>query len=167
MTIMKTTSYWLDSLRLAKFPLLSRNLRVDVVVVGGGITGITAAYLIKQAGYTVALLERGRCAHLDTGHTTAHLTCVTDKRLHQLVKDFGKDRARAVWEAGFAAIDQIVANIRAQSIRCEFKWVPGYLHAAFDGEAEKERKLLEKDAEMAQELGFSARFVESAPYLAD
>ena len=41
-------------------------------VVGGGITGLTAAYLLAAAGKSVALLERGRCAQAETGHTTAH-----------------------------------------------------------------------------------------------
>jgi monoamine oxidase len=57
---MKKGSLWLTS-TLPKFPRLTRNLTVDVVVVGGGITGITAAYLFKQRGHRVALLERGRC----------------------------------------------------------------------------------------------------------
>jgi hypothetical protein len=82
----------------------------------------------------VALLDRGHCGGVDTGHTTAHLTGVTDKRLHQLQDDFGKNNAQAAWHAGLAALDQIAANVRAENIDCEFKWVPGYLHAAPDGD---------------------------------
>jgi glycine/D-amino acid oxidase-like deaminating enzyme len=60
-------SYWLDTASIPKFSSLARDLRVDVVVVGGGITGITAAYLFKKSGVKVALLERQRCGHVDTG----------------------------------------------------------------------------------------------------
>jgi glycine/D-amino acid oxidase-like deaminating enzyme/nitrite reductase/ring-hydroxylating ferredoxin subunit len=161
---METTSYWLESAGLSKFPPLSRNITVDVVVIGGGITGITAAYLFKKAGCSIALLDRGHCGGVDTGHTTAHLTCVTDKRLHQLQNDFGKDNAQAVWHAGSAALDQIAANVRAEHINCDFKWVPGYLHVAPDGDIQKESALLKRDVEIARELGFSAEFVESVPY---
>jgi glycine/D-amino acid oxidase-like deaminating enzyme len=112
----------------------------------------------------VALLDRGHCGGVDTGHTTAHLTGVTDKRLHQLQDDFGKNNAQAAWHAGLAALDQIAANVRAENIDCEFKWVPGYLHAAPDGDIAKESALLENDAQVARELGFSAEFVESVPY---
>ena len=160
---MDTTSYWLDSTNIPRFGALAKDIKVDVVIVGGGITGTTAAYLLKQQGCTVALLERRRCAHIDTGHTTAHLTAVTDARLHKLVMRFGKERARAAWEAGFAAIDQIVTNTRTENIECEFKWAPGYLHAAA-GEGDRARRSLQRDAELAQEFGFQAEFVAEAPF---
>src|SRR6266850_4848653 len=91
--------YWSLSTQLPQFPSLSSDLEVDVVVIGGGLTGITAAYLFKKSGVKVALLERDRCAAADTGHTTAHLTYVTDERLSHLVKVFGRDGAQAFWEA--------------------------------------------------------------------
>jgi glycine/D-amino acid oxidase-like deaminating enzyme len=157
-------SYWLDTASFPKFPSLARDLRVDVVVVGGGITGITAAYLFKKSGHKVALLERQRCGHGDTAQTTAHLTCVTDKRLHALVSDFGKESTKAFWDAGFAAIDQVAAIIRNEKLQCDFKWVPSYLHASLKGDAKKERERLKKDAQLAEELGFEAEFVDSIPY---
>src|SRR5215203_4281456 len=103
---MNSTSYWIKSAALPQFAPLSSDLQVDVVVIGGGLTGITAAYLLTQEGVKVALIERQGCAEADTGHTTAHLTYVTDARLHHLVKVFGKDATKAFWEGGLAAIDQ-------------------------------------------------------------
>jgi NADH dehydrogenase FAD-containing subunit len=45
-----TTPYWSDSASLSTFPTIQRDERVDVAVVGGGITGLTAAYLLTKAG---------------------------------------------------------------------------------------------------------------------
>ena len=160
---METSLLWLDSTRMPRFPRLSENLAVDVAVIGGGLTGITAAYLLKKAGVRVALLERDRCGGVDTVSTTAHLTCVTDLRLHKLVKTFGRDHARAAWEAGFAAIDQIAANIRSEDIDCDFKWVPGYLYAAIDGH-EPDTQSLREDAKLAEEFGFLAEYMEAVPH---
>src|SRR5262245_42323172 len=126
---MKTGSYWQFSEVMPEFPSLTNDLAVDVVVVGGGMTGITTAWLLKKEGVKVALLERQRCSQTDTGHTTAHLTYVTDERLHRLVKTWGRDGAKAFWEAGAAAIDQIYEIARDYAEESEFKWVPGYLHA--------------------------------------
>ena len=115
---MDTQTYWQID-KLPQFEPLSHDVHVDVVVIGGGLTGITAAYLLKKAGAKVALLERQRCAHADTGHTTAHLTYVTDARLNHLVKNFGKDAAKAFWEAGTAGIDQISEIVRPLVQRIE------------------------------------------------
>jgi len=135
---MNSTSYWIKSAALPQFAPLSSDLQVDVVVIGGGLTGITAAYLLTQEGVKVALIERQGCAEADTGHTTAHLTYVTDARLHHLVKVFGKDATKAFWEGGLAAIDQIAEIVSRRQIDCEFKWVPGFLHA--DPTAEDDAK---------------------------
>src|SRR5688500_6759215 len=157
---MNTASYWIHSAPLPRLPKLELDLQVDVVVIGGGIVGITAAYLLKRAGRTVALLERERCARVDTGHTTAHVTAVTDISRQDLVRTFSKDVARAVWEANSAAIDQIVNNIRAEDIECDFRWVPGYLHAPFENAEPKDREFLEREAKVARELEIACEFVE-------
>lgn len=159
----ETLSYWLRSASIPEYPALGRNLTVDVAVIGGGITGITTAYLLKASGLSVALVERDRLARVDTGNTTAHLTMVTDLQLNELVKNFGQEVARAVWDAGHIAIDQIESHIEVEDIECDFKRVPGYLHEAIEGEGAT-RDELEEVADLARELGFEASFVESVPH---
>jgi glycine/D-amino acid oxidase-like deaminating enzyme/nitrite reductase/ring-hydroxylating ferredoxin subunit len=163
---LNTTPYWPEAARLPILPPLRRDLAVDVAVIGGGITGATAAYLFKKAGATVALLERGRCATAETGHTTAHLTYVTDSRLSQLVSRFGRDHAQATWDAGLAAMNQIEQLMKEERIRCEFSWVPGFLHAPPGRKRDEEEKdALQEDARFAQEFGFDAAFVEDVPFV--
>jgi glycine/D-amino acid oxidase-like deaminating enzyme/nitrite reductase/ring-hydroxylating ferredoxin subunit len=161
---MNTTPYWSATAQIPEYPPLKGDLTVDVAVIGGGITGVTAAYLLRKAGASVALLERHRFAQRDTGHTTAHLTHVTDTRLSELVSDFGRDHAQAVWDAGAAAIERLKENAETEGIACEFSWVPGYLHAPQENVTEKERQALQEDAKLAQELGFDAAFMEKVPF---
>ena len=158
-----TTPYWTDSASMPRFSRIDRNLTVDVAIVGAGITGITAAYLFKKAGYKVALLERDRCDRVDSANTTAHLTSVTDTRLHKLVKKFGPLGAKRVWDAGAAAIDQIAALIRAEEIRCDFKWVPGYLHSPV-GHEDCQAPALQAENKVAARLGIQAEYVAKIPY---
>jgi glycine/D-amino acid oxidase-like deaminating enzyme/nitrite reductase/ring-hydroxylating ferredoxin subunit len=160
-----TTPYWRDSASMPHFGAIERDLQVDVVVIGAGITGITAAYLLKRAGRKVALLERHRVGDEDTGHTTAHLTCVTDTRLSALIRDFGADHARAVWDAGLAAIAQIDEQVRREQMDCHFAWLPGYLHASLDVPPEDEAQMLRQEAEAAADLGFDARYLERVPFV--
>ena len=132
-----------------------------------GIVGILSDPLVRdiQSRVVIVLLERGRCAGADTGHTTAHLTYVTDERLHHLVKVFGKDAAKAFWEAGAAAIDHIHEIAQKLNIDCDFKWVPGFLHASLVQDDPKDKELLQRDAELADEFGFEAEFLEKVPFL--
>jgi glycine/D-amino acid oxidase-like deaminating enzyme/nitrite reductase/ring-hydroxylating ferredoxin subunit len=135
-----------------------------VVIVGGGLTGITAAYLCQKSGLTFALIERDRLARVDTGHTTAHLTSVTDLRLFEIAETFGQEQARTVWDAGGAAIDQIVNNIRTENISCDFKWLPGYLHAPDARPNARTVDELLKEAGQARELHIPAEFVSATPF---
>jgi hypothetical protein len=109
---MTNVPYWIDSAPIKRFPGLKKNTNVDAVVVGAGVTGITTAYLLKKAGLTVALIERERVASIDTGHTTAHLTYVTDVALQELADNFGNDHAQAAWDAGAAVIRRKAASKR-------------------------------------------------------
>lgn len=158
------TSYWKDTATMPRFGSLERDLTVDVAVIGAGITGLTAAYLLKRAGKTVAVIDRQRAGGVDSMNTTAHLTCVTDADLGTLVKDFGKDHARATWDAGLAAILEIDAIVSREGIDCGFDWVPGYKFAALTANADEEAPRLQREAALAQELGFDARFLESVPF---
>lgn len=164
-SLAKTTPYWLDSASLPRFPKLERNTSADVVVVGGGITGLTAAHLLTKAGRSVVLLERERCAQIDTGHTSAHLTMVTDVRLTELVNRFGRNHAQAVWDAGLAAIAQIDATARDEDISCELAWVPGYLHNPVGTTSNDDASTFEQEAALATDLGFDASFVDDVPFI--
>ncbi|HEV2318452.1 MAG TPA: FAD-dependent oxidoreductase [Verrucomicrobiae bacterium] len=161
---MDQKTYWQIGVDLPPFPRIDKNIEVDVAIIGGGLTGITAAYLLKKSGVKVAIIERARCAAADTAHTTAHLTYVTDTRLNQLAKTFGKDGAKAFWEAGIAGIDQIYQITQSESGNCDFKWVPGYLHSRLGTDNPKDRKTLELDASLAVEMGFNAKFLDRVPY---
>ena len=159
---MDTIPLWLTG-TAPTFPPLDRDIAVDVLIIGAGVTGATAAYLLKQSGYDVALMDRDIVAGGETGHTTAHLTCATDLRLGKLVDEFGRDHAQAVWEAGQFAVDEIFRIVKSERIACELNRVPGYLFAA-DGSGESEIEGLHREAHLAAELGFDVDFLTQVPF---
>ncbi|HEY0681906.1 MAG TPA: FAD-dependent oxidoreductase [Steroidobacter sp.] len=157
-------SLWMN-VTLPEFPALAADLDVDVLVVGAGLTGITTAYLLLQEGVRVALIDREKVAGGETSRTTAHLTYVTDERLHHLASKFGADAARKFWEAGAVAIDTIETIVETTGNDAQFVRVPGYLHTRIGAEPDrKDIDNLRKDAELAQSFGFDATFTESTPY---
>jgi glycine/D-amino acid oxidase-like deaminating enzyme/nitrite reductase/ring-hydroxylating ferredoxin subunit len=161
MKVRKSTPVW-QEVQLPKFQTLQRPSQFDVVVVGGGVTGLSAALFLKQAGKRVCLLERDRLGQGDTVHTTAHLTCVTDARLTQLVEAYGAEQAALAWYGGASALDLIEQIITENSIECEFRRTPGFLHAALDG-TKDETKDLQQEAALARKLGFDVDFVTNVP----
>src|SRR4051812_8230858 len=60
-------SFWTDSTVLPKFPQLDNDIHVDAVIVGGGITGITSAYLLANKGLKVAIVEADKLLNGTTG----------------------------------------------------------------------------------------------------
>src|SRR5439155_13611738 len=108
--------------------------------------------------------EREGVASIDTGHTTAHLTFVTDIALQELVENFGDDHAQAAWDAGAAAVDEIERIVQSEGIECEFTRVPAYLHIQVGRSSTKEISSLKKEADLAAKLGFDATYLKSIPY---
>jgi glycine/D-amino acid oxidase-like deaminating enzyme len=160
-----TTPYWATSATFPQSAKLTEDLATDVVVVGAGMTGLSAAYLLAKAGKRVVVVERDRCAMTDTGHTSAHLTMVTDARLTELVKRFGRNHAQAIWDAGLAAIATIDEVVREHAIDAGFEWVDGFLHAPLKDGTSQEAERLQEDATAARDLGFDAEYVETVPLI--
>lgn len=152
-------SVWLSTAPRTSFPALAGNLTVDVAIVGGGITGITAGLLLAEAGRSVVVVEKGRVGGGETGHTTAHLTELVDARYSDLVNDFGIEGARLVAESSRLAIDQIEAWASTCAPQCGFERLPGFLYTERDSDLE----MLHEEVNAARQAGVSCTFTTDVP----
>src|SRR5687768_2388750 len=85
-------TYWTDSIDKAlHLKKLDLNLETDVVVVGGGITGVTTAYCLTRSGKKVVLIEDGNIGSGETGRTSAHLASALDDGYESLERTFGEE----------------------------------------------------------------------------
>ncbi|MBS1189775.1 MAG: oxidoreductase [Rhodocyclaceae bacterium] len=155
----RPVSLWLDTTPETGFPPLPEGLEVDVVVVGGGLAGLTAATLLKEAGRTVAVLEAGRIVHGVTGHTTAKITALHTLIYDHLIRHAGEAKARAYGEAQQAAIEQVAARVRDKAIDCDFVRSDAYTYT----ESPEEKGRIEAEVEAAQRLGLPATYLEDTP----
>lgn len=119
--------YWVESAAPIVYDKLDFNLDVDVVIVGGGMAGVTIAYCLSEAGKRVALVEDGHIGSGETGRTTAHLVSALDDRYYELERQYGKDNSRLIAQSHANAIDFIERAVAAENIDCDFKRVNGYL----------------------------------------
>jgi len=154
-----TNSVWSDTAPAPSHPALEAELTVDVAIVGGGVTGLTAARLLERAGQRVAVLESRRIGKGETSKTTAHLTEVLDARYGKLISRFGEEGARLAARAQRAAIERIAAFVDEQGMACDFQRLPGFLY----GEDAGDLALLREEAEAARRLGIEAALSGEVP----
>ena len=114
-------SYWIDSTEAAGYPPLEGDVEVDVAIVGAGIVGLSAAWLLKQAGRTVAVVEMDRVARGVSGYTTAKITTGHGLIYHRLEGRHGADAAAAYAEANQAGLDLLALWVEKEGIECDFE----------------------------------------------
>jgi len=154
----KHGSLWQARPPRARYPRLGRDLTVDVTIVGGGITGLTAAWLLKRSGKRVAVVELSEVGGGVTGHSSGHLTALPDRSLGSLVAHFGPEAAKTVVRSGLEAID-LIESIATSLDDIGFDRVPGFRFTESDERIEE----LRRETELARSLGLAAEFVESIP----
>jgi glycine/D-amino acid oxidase-like deaminating enzyme/nitrite reductase/ring-hydroxylating ferredoxin subunit len=145
------------SLETDQFPSASR---FDVVVIGGGIAGLSTAYLLASEGREVLLLEARELGGGQTCKTTAHLSSALDDRFSTLERLRGQEVSRMAAESHGAAIDLIERISQEEKIHCDFRRVPGYLFATSTGDA----RIIEDELAAALRAGLEGvRWLETVP----
>jgi glycine/D-amino acid oxidase-like deaminating enzyme/nitrite reductase/ring-hydroxylating ferredoxin subunit len=148
----KNISFWLDSAEPISYSALDKDIVTNVVVVGGGIAGLTIAYSLVQSGKKVVLIEDGNIGSGETGRTTAHLVTALDDRYYHLKNIYGEEQTRLIAESQKAAIDFIERTIKNHNIDCDFERLDGYL---FLHPTDK-RESLTKELRAVQNAGIEA-----------
>ncbi len=142
-----------------RFNKLTENTSADIVIVGGGIAGISTAYILSKKGKSVVVVEDGFIGSGETGHTTAHITHALDDRYFNLEKLFGKDGAAMAAASHTKAIDFIESVIVKEKIDCDFERVDGYL---FSNSIE-DKEILDKELEATHRAGLDTELVSKSP----
>jgi glycine/D-amino acid oxidase-like deaminating enzyme/nitrite reductase/ring-hydroxylating ferredoxin subunit len=114
----------------------------DVVVVGAGITGLTTALLLQEAGLRCVITESKTPGFGTTGGTTSHINTMLDTSYDIIERDFGLDNARLVAAATMESITLIYNNVKKYNIDCDFSFRDGYLFAEDQSEAQSLNEIL-------------------------
>jgi glycine/D-amino acid oxidase-like deaminating enzyme/nitrite reductase/ring-hydroxylating ferredoxin subunit len=152
-------SLWAATSEVPRFPQLHNDVEVDICIVGGGITGLTAAYLLANEGMEVTIIDDGTIGGGESGRTTAHLSCVLDDSFHEMEKSIGKDKLKLAIQSHIEAIDAIEQIIKNEKIDCDFKRVDGYLFFKAGEPADD----LERERDAAVRAGVSVEVSPGSP----
>jgi glycine/D-amino acid oxidase-like deaminating enzyme len=154
----KDVSLWIDTTAQTSYPTLTGEAgHFDVGVVGGGITGVMAAYRLLQSGRTVALIERDRIVEWTTGGTTAKLSSQHYLIYDYLTKRHGGEVAQAFADANQNGIDEVESLTGELSIDCEFSRRDAFVFSQSTAKV----GAFEAEVEAARRLGLPAHFVTS------
>lgn len=148
-------SYWKTAIPKQTYQSLRVDLTVDAVIVGGGITGLTCAYLLKQSGLKVIVLEKNTIASGTTGGTTGKVTSQHGLTYLDLHKRLGKEKAKIYGEANQSAIEKISEIIANEKIDCGWQREDNFVYTADTGKVDT----FKAEAKIAKELGLPASFV--------
>lgn len=147
-------SFWISSTPKTDYPALKEDLKVDVAIIGGGMVGITSAYLLANEGLKVAVLEADRILLGTTAHTTAKLTSQHGLIYAQVKRQMGAVKARQYAEANETAIKFVADLIDQKTIDCDFSWQSAYVYT----QSEEFIQKLQDEQTVASELGIKAYY---------
>lgn len=150
-------SIWMRTARLPRFKGLEGDLKTDVLVIGGGITGLLCAWMLKEAGVDCALVEAERICGGTTGGTTGKITAQHGLVYRKLIREFGTEAAGLYRQAQEAALERYRALCR--EIDCDFEERDSFVYSLSDC------RKLEEELEALSQIGAPAVSVRELPAL--
>lgn len=151
-------SLWLETTPITDYETFRGEIKTDVAVIGGGIVGITTAYLLKKAGLRVTILESNRICEGTTANTTAKVTSLHDIFYTKLTENYGKESAAQYGLANEKAIKKIREIIEENKIHCDFKEQINVIYTML----EENLPMIQEEIRIAKCLGLPARFIDKS-----
>ncbi len=148
-------SIWSDSVEFPTFEQLKKDIKTDVLIIGGGITGILCAYMLEQAGVDYVLVEADRLCSGITKNTTAKISIQHGLIYHKLVKRFGVEKARMYLDANVAALQEY--RKLCENMDCHFETKDSFVYSL------NSPTKLEKELHALNQLGYTADYVGKLP----
>jgi glycine/D-amino acid oxidase-like deaminating enzyme/nitrite reductase/ring-hydroxylating ferredoxin subunit len=158
---MERTSVWIGRNTLPRFPSLDRRIAVDVAIVGGGITGMTAAMLLRRQGKKVALLEAREIGGGTTGNSTGNLYATVSNGLFSIRDKWGSETMQIVADSRSAAVKFVEQTVRECKIDCAFARCDWLLYTTPD--AKQKNEMIDKEFDALRQARLSPQYVEQPP----
>ena len=132
----------------------------DVLIAGGGITGLSTALLLQKAGKKCVIAEMHSIGFGTTSGTTAHLNNFFDTPYHTVEKDFGEENARLLATAVEEGLQLVKQNIKDYNIECDYEEKEACIFAT----DEKQQTLLEELVEGTKKVGLDIDYINDSPF---
>ena len=152
---MKQQSYWLD-IEYTPRPFLEKDIHTDVVVVGGGITGVSIAYHAVCAGLSTVLIEKNTIASGSAGKNGGMVVEGLHIDLVEAVNNLGEEQARNLWQTTIDSREYVTSLIKKNNISCDFSQVGSfYFSKGID-----DINLIHNELKQRKTFGFSGNLLQ-------
>ena len=140
---MKNYSIWKENIDLGSYDKLKENLDVDVLIIGGGMTGINTMYQLRDSSLEVVLVEQNKLGMGVTANSTGKLTFLQDNLYEKIWKSFDKNTASMYLKSQIDAIEIVLGIIESDGISCDLIKAPSFVYASSDDEVLRLNELKE------------------------
>ncbi|TCJ13553.1 FAD-dependent oxidoreductase [Flaviaesturariibacter flavus] len=137
---------------------------VDVLIVGGGITGLGTALRLQQMGKSCIVAESHSLCYGTTGGTTAHLNTFFDTTYDIVESDFSEDAARLLHTAARSALDLVKRNIAELGIDCGHSERDGYVYAQTADQEHQLDKMFQASVNAGAEVEYTDQIPVPFPF---
>lgn len=146
---MKNISYWQSTASYHKNPTFSNNQEFDIIIIGGGFTGVMCAYYLRNSGKRIAVFEKDLLASQTSGHTTAKITFLHKTIYQFLIKYYGKEKALLYMKSNQEAMEDIKTIINNHHISCDYQTNRSFVYT----EQNDKIPILKREKEALESLG--------------
>lgn len=120
-------SIWLKGIKSKSLPRLKENLKTDILIIGGGITGLSTAYFLKDSNKDIVLVDQNKIGHGTTALTTGKLTYLQNTVYQKIENIYGLDIAIKYLDSQKDAIDLVKDIIIKNNIKCDYQSNSSYV----------------------------------------
>ena len=152
-------SYWVESTPKTNYPNISNALDSDVLIIGGGITGILTAYMLSESDLNISIVEADKMAMGVTANTTAKITSQHGLLYDYLLNTFGFETAKGYLDSNEEAITTIKNIIQKENINCDLISQDAYVYTCDKSNTQK----IVDEVSSVTSLGLKAEYVTKAP----
>ena len=146
---MKFESFWEKDINIKNdnFKKLDKDIDVDVLIIGGGLAGISTAYYLRNSNLKIALVEQGFVGCGVTSKTTGKINYLQETIYSDLETMYSFDIAKKYYDSQKFAINELLNIIKAENIECNLEKVESFVYANKTMEIENikfEKDILER-----------------------
>lgn len=157
---MKNNSIWKENVENKNLPKLKKNIECDILIIGGGIAGLSTAYFLRNSNKNVVLIDKDKCAEGASSRNTGKLTFMQELVYHKIEKNYTSEMADLYLKSQRDAISLALNIINDNNIDCNLYEQDAYVFI----QKEKDKKKINEEIKFYNRNKIDCKIVKKVPF---